>query len=214
MSSQAPGDGAGFATHGPVKSPLDFAGGLFLLALAALGFAGGFNLPFGTLSGIGSGLMPKVVATLVAAFGVLLLLQAFVWDGDRLEKWHLRGPFFVLGAVLVFAIFIRGSTLSLGGFAGIPLIGPVKVPPLGLIVAGPLAVIFSSLADRDTRPVELVVFSIVMTLLCGILFKEMLNLPIPFDPLGLIPDFLNNIYVGIKSALGQVFGGIRNLIVG
>jgi hypothetical protein len=201
------------ARNGLVRSPFDLAGGLFLLAIAALGFAGGFNLPFGTLSGIGSGLLPKVVATLVAAFGVLLILQALVFEGDRLERWHLRGPVFVLGAVLIFAVVIRGSTLTLGGFGGIPLLASVKVPPLGLIVAGPLAVIFSSFADRDTRLVEVVVFGVVMTLLCGLLFKELLNLPIPFDPAGLIPEPINHAYVGVKSGMGQFFAGIKNLIV-
>lgn len=213
MSTRSPDERAGGAAHGLVKSPLDFAGGIFLIALALLGLAGGFNLPFGTLSGIGSGLMPKVVAVLVAAFGVLLLLQALIWDGDRLDRWHLRGPVFVLGAVLVFAVFIRGSTLSLGGFAGLPLFGSLKVPPLGLIVAGPLAVMFSSFADKDTRPMEVVIFSVIMTLLCGLLFKELLSLPIPFDPAGLIPEPVTHVYTGAKSALGQAFGSIKNLIV-
>lgn len=213
MSTGSPGERAGGAGHGLVKSPLDLGGGVFLIALAALGFAGGFSLPFGTLSGIGSGLMPKVVATLVGVFGVLLLVQALVWEGDHLDRWHVRGPVFVLGAVLVFAVFIRGSTLTLGGFAGLPLLASVKVPPLGLIVAGPLAVMFSSLADKDTRPLEVVIFAVVMTLLCGLLFKELLSLPIPFDPAGLVPDAINHAYVGIKSALGHGFGSIKQLIV-
>jgi hypothetical protein len=213
MSTRSSDERAGSAVRGLVKSPLDFAGGIFLIALAALGFAGGFNLPFGTLSGIGSGLMPKVVATLVGAFGVLLLLQGLVWEGDRLDRWHARGPVFVLGAVLVFATVIRGSTLTLGGFAGLPALASVKIPPLGLIVAGPLAVMFSSFADKDTRPVEVVVFSLVMTLLCGLLFKELLSLPIPFDPAGLIPEPISHIYAGAKSALGLIFGSIKNLIV-
>lgn len=213
MSTRSSDEHASGAGHGLVKSPMDFAGGIFLIALAALGFAGGFSLPFGTLSGIGSGLMPKVVATLVGAFGILLLLQCLVWEGDRLERWHVRGPVFVLGAVLVFAVFIRGSTLSLGGFAGLPELASIKVPPLGLIVASPLAVMFSSFADKDTRPVEVVIFSVAMTLVCGLLFKEMLSLPIPFDPAGLIPEPITHVYTGAKSALGQVFGGIKNLIV-
>ena len=87
MTSQLARDRAGL-----VKSPLDLGGGVFLLCLAALGYAGGFNLPFGTLSGIGSGLLPKVVATLVAAFGVLLIVNSLMFEGDRLERWHLRGP--------------------------------------------------------------------------------------------------------------------------
>jgi hypothetical protein len=214
MSTRSPDEHSGGAGHGLLKSPLDFAGGIFLIALAALGFAGGFNLAFGTLSGIGSGLMPKVVAALVGAFGILLLLQSLVWDGDGLERWHLRGPVFVIGAVLIFAIFIRGSTLSLGGFAGLPTFASVKVPPLGLIVAGPLAVMFSSLADKDTRPAEVVIFAAIMTLLCGLLFKELLSLPIPFDPAGLVPESINQVYAGAKSAIGQVFGSIRKLFVG
>jgi putative tricarboxylic transport membrane protein len=199
--------------RGLVKSPFDLAGGLFLLGLAALGLAGGFNLPTGTLSGIGSGLMPRAVALLVGAFGVLLVVQSFLFEGEILEKWHLRGPVFVLGAVLVFAMLIRGSTLNFGGIFGIPVLASVKIPSLGLIVAGPLAVVISAFADKDTKPREIVVFALLMTLLCGLLFKEVLNLPIPFDPAGLIPDLVNSAYVGAKSALAHAFDAVKNLFV-
>jgi len=199
-------------TRGPVKSPLDFAGGLFLLAIAVLGFGGAFNLPTGTLSGIGSGLLPKTLAVLVGAFGVLLMVQGLLFEGDRLERWHLRGPVFVLGAVLVFALLIRGSTVNFGGVLGIPLLASVKLPGLGLIVAGPHSVIISSFADKDTKLGEIAVFSILMTVLCGLLFKEMLSLPIPFDPAGLIPAPVDDAYVGMKSAIGHALAGFKNLL--
>jgi Tripartite tricarboxylate transporter TctB family len=201
------------APRGLVKSPLDVAGGLFLLALAVIGFAGGFNLPTGTLSGIGSGLLPKTVALLIGAFGVFLVVQGLLVDGDSLEKWHLRGPVFVLGAVLLFAMVIRGSTLNFGGVLGVPVLASVQVPALGLIVAGPLAVIVSALAEKSTRPLEIVVFATVMTVLSGILFKELLNLPIPFDPAGLVPESINAGYVGIKSAIAHAFAAAKNLFV-
>ena len=54
-------------TRGLLKSPLDFGGGLFLIGLAIVGYVGGFSLPFGQLSGIGSGLLPKTVAVLVGS---------------------------------------------------------------------------------------------------------------------------------------------------
>jgi putative tricarboxylic transport membrane protein len=205
MSVQSAGGSPGAAGAGPVKSPFDLAGGLFLVGVAALGLAGGFNLPFGTLSGIGSGLLPRVVAILIGAFGVLLVLQALLVDGDRLERWHARGPVFVLGAVLMFAMVIRGSTLNFGGILGLPLLASVKVPPLGLLVAGPLAVIVSSFAAKDMRPLETVVFAVGMTLACGVLFKELLGLPIPFDPSGLVPDWLNGAYTGLKRVIASVF---------
>lgn len=198
---------------GLVKSPFDLAGGLFLLALAGLGLAGGFNLPSGTLSGIGSGLMPRVVAIMVGAFGVLLIVQALFYEGDHLDRWHVRGPVFVLGAVLVFAMLVRGSTLNFGGVFGIPLLASVKLPQLGLIVAGPLAVIVSSFASKETRPLEIVVFAVVMTLACGLLFKELLNLPIPFDPAGVIPDPVFRAYLGAKAAIASAFGVVKNLFV-
>lgn len=196
---------------GPVKSSVDLGAGLFLMALGLIGLAGGYNLPFGTLSGIGSGLLPRVVSLLVGAFGVMLVIQAFLAEGERLERWHLRGPVFVLGAVLVFAVVIRGSTLNLGGLAGIPVIASVKVPPLGLIIAGPLAVIVSGFASNETRVLEIVVFGVVMTLLSGLLFKELLGLPIPFDPAGIVPDFVNHAYEGVRSAVGQVISSIKQL---
>lgn len=206
--SQEPDTGA----RGFIKSPLDFAGGLFLVALAVLGFAGGFNLPTGTLSGIGSGLLPKSLAILVGAFGVLLIVQGLLFEGDRLERWHLRGPVFVLGAVVVFALLIRGTTLSFGGVFGIPVLS-VKIPGLGLIVAGPLSVIVAALADKGTKPLEIAIFGIVMTLLCGILFKELLNLPIPFDPIGLVPEPLNAAYAGAKSVIASAFSVVKSLFV-
>jgi hypothetical protein len=196
-------------SSGSIKSQLDFGGGLFLLGMAALGLVGGFTLPTGTLSGIGSGLLPRAVSILVGAFGVLLIVQSFLWEGDRLEKWHLRGPVFVLGAVLVFAMLVRGSTLTLGGIFGIPVLASIKVPAFGLIVAGPLAVIVSAFAAKDTRPAEIVVFAVVMTLFSGLLFKELLNLPIPYDPLGIIPEPVAAAYAGVKSALAAV----KNLLV-
>jgi hypothetical protein len=164
--AQAPGDRAQNDSRGVIKSPLDFGAGIFLLALAGIGYVGAFTLPFGHLSGIGSGLLPKSVAVLVAAFGALLVLQSLLVEGDRLERWGIRGPIFVLGAVLLFAFTIRS---------------------LGLAIAGPLCVIFSALADRETRPVELVLFSIVLTAACIGLFKFLLRLPIPVFPPGYGP---------------------------
>jgi hypothetical protein len=164
----------------------EVAAGLFLIALAVVAWIGGYKLNFGRLSGIGPGLMPKVTAAIVAAFGLLLVLQGLTAVREKMEAWSLRGMIFVLGAVLVFAATVR---------------------PLGLVVAGPLAVIISGFADKDSRIVELVIYAIVLTLLCGMLFKDMLGLPIPFDPLGLLGP-LDGYYREAKTVMKTFFLGI------
>jgi hypothetical protein len=180
--SQAPERGP------PRRSAIDIAGGLFLLGIAALGYIGGFNLPVGHLSGIGSGLLPKTLAFLVAAFGILLIVQGLFAPGPALERWAIRGPFFVLSAVVVFALTIRWG---------------------GLIIAGPLAVVMCSLGSNETRPTEIAIFAVALTLLSGLLFKELLNLPIPFDPLGLIPSSLSQVYIGAKNGLAGLFMALK-----
>jgi len=161
-----PDSTADSAPRGFVRSPLDFAGGVFLVAIAALGFWGAFTLPFGHMNSIGSGLLPKSVAVLVGVFGFALVLQGLLMKGDLLESWGIRGIVFVLGAVLIFAFTIR---------------------TLGLSMAGPLTVIVASLADRDTRPIEIVIFAIVITSVSIGIFKFLLRLPMPIFPPGYGP---------------------------
>lgn len=157
--------------RGLVKSPQDFGAGIFLIVFAAIGFFGAWELKFGQLRGIGPGLMPKVMAVLLAAFGVLLIVTSLITRGSLLERWSIRGPFFVLGAVLLFAATIRGFDF-----------GVLKMPPLGLVVAGPLAVMVSAFADHETRWSEVLIFAIAITAVCIGMFKYILKLPIPIAP--------------------------------
>jgi hypothetical protein len=171
------GDGAQTASTGLIKSQIDFGAGLLLIALAVVGFFGSLNLRFGSLTSVGPGLVPRSVAVLVGLFGIGLLISSCLAAGARVERWTLRGPFFLLGSVLVFAMTIRGSTLSLAGLT-------VTIPQLGLAIAGPLTVFVSALADKDLRPVELVLYTVVLTAACIGMFKFLLGLPIPLLPVG------------------------------
>lgn len=168
MSDQNEASRGDTAGGGAIKSPQDFAGGLFLIALAGVALWASGKLDMGTLRSIGPGMLPRATATVVAGFGALLVVMSFLSPGASLDRWHLRGPVFVLGAALLFAWTVR---------------------PLGLIIAGPLALLFASFADKETRLVEVVIFAVVMTAFCIGLFGYLLNLPIPIKPTSLPVPF-------------------------
>jgi putative tricarboxylic transport membrane protein len=135
--------------------------GLFLLVSAAFGYYAAYPLEAGSMSGVGSGLMPKSVAIGLGAFGIYLTASGLVGEHERIEGFSFRGIIFVLGGILAFAATVR---------------------PLGLLVAGPLAMLISSIGDPDTRPLEILIFTACMTLGCYLLFKVILHLPMPVLP--------------------------------
>jgi putative tricarboxylic transport membrane protein len=153
-SSEKPSAGAGLR----VRAPLELAAGVFLVVVALIALWAGSDLPLGTMRSMGAGMLPRSLAVLVAFAGVAVIVTAFVTDGADLGKWPLRGPLFILGAVLIFALTIR---------------------TLGLAFAGPLAMIFGSFASDEVRWKETIIFSVCLTGACILLFKVLLGLPIP-----------------------------------
>lgn len=154
-----------------VRSTQDMAAGLFMILLAVIAFVLAYDLPMGTLRQLGPGMLPKAFAAICAGLGALLSLSSLRFHGEKLEGWSWRGVLFVLGAACVFGLAIRGFD-----------IGPIHVPQLGLVVAGPLVILISGLAADDFKPKELVIFAVVMSTACALLFKYALSLPIPLAP--------------------------------
>lgn len=139
----------------------DVVAGNVLIAVALAAFVGVLNLPTADGTNVGPGMMPKATAVLIGCVGVIILITGLFPNADRLGRWSLRGPLFVLGAVVLFAATVR---------------------TLGLAVAGPLAIIVSAFADKESRVVEVLIFAAVLTGLAVGLFKYALRLPIPLAP--------------------------------
>jgi hypothetical protein len=164
-------DGAPEA-RGFVKSPQDMMAGLFLIAFGLFCLWASSNLTLGRGANLGPGSFPRGLSFMLMAVGAIVVVQALTVVGPRLEAWSLRGPLFVLGAVLIFAGTIRGTTLY----------GVNIIPQLGLVVAGPLTLIVASLAAEERNWFQTLVFSVLMTTFCILLFKVALKLPIPIAP--------------------------------
>jgi putative tricarboxylic transport membrane protein len=137
----------------------DLLGGLAVIAVAAFAYWLARKLPTGAAGGMGPGALPKGLAILLGGLGCLLLLNAF--NSEILPGWSARGPLFVLGALVLFGLTVR---------------------PLGLAVAGPLAIAAAGFASSEARWRETLVYGLAMTAFCVALFKFALGLPIPLAP--------------------------------
>jgi hypothetical protein len=161
----------GRGSGGPVRGPQSLAGGLVLLALAALALWLTSDLSKGTLRSMGPAMLPDWLAYGVALCGLALVAGAFMKAGEALERWSLRGPLLVLVAILAFAATIRPFSF-----------GPLSLPGLGLVAAGPLAIIIGGYATNEVRLRDLVILALTLTPFCMVLFGDLLNLPIPIFP--------------------------------
>jgi hypothetical protein len=141
-----------------VRAPQNLAAGLCLVALSLLALWAGADLDSGRLRAMGPGMLPRALAVIVGLTGVALVVLSLVKHGEPLGHWPLRGPVFVVLGIVSFALTIRS---------------------VGLIVAGPAVAIISGAASPETRPIELLVFAVLITAFCVGLFRYALHLPIP-----------------------------------
>jgi len=132
-----------------------------VIAVALFAFWQAAALPIGTLGGMGPGMLPKSLAVLFGVLGALLVLGSVFEAGPPLERWSIRGPVFVALAIVAFGLTVR---------------------PLGLVVAGPVAIVIAAPASEEVRWVETIVVGVLMTAICVGLFKFALGLPIPLAP--------------------------------
>ncbi|MEP9352530.1 tripartite tricarboxylate transporter TctB family protein [Xanthobacter sp. KR7-65] len=143
-----------FHREGTRIGPADFSGVLLVAAIAAASLAVGSVLPAA----------PDGIPPAAFAFGILYLavmIGLVILAARRstfLDRSGLRGPIFVVGGIIAFALTVRS---------------------VGLLVAGPLLAIISGAAAPDTKFGELLLFAVGMTAVSIALFRYLLQLPMP-----------------------------------
>ena len=166
---RTPPNGGGFRFK--VRGPRDFYGGLALIALAIVAIWTSGDLPGTHGFAFGPGTAPRLFAGLLAAVGALVALSGLLVDGPPLESYAIRGPAWVILAILAFAGMIRGVSL-----------GPVTIPPLGLVPSTFAAFMVSIFGSTEMRWLESLIAAVVMTAFCVALFVYLLQLPFQLWP--------------------------------
>ena len=154
-----------------IRGPRDFYGGLAMLGLALLAFWASSDLPGQEGFAFGPGTTPRLFATLLLVVSVLIVINGLLSDGPPVEAMAVRGPAFVITAILFFAVTIRGFDFW-----------SIRIPGLGLIPATYLAFMISIRGSSEMRWIESLIAAAGMTVFCVGLFAYLLQLPFPLWP--------------------------------
>ncbi len=149
---------------GPIRNQQDFYGGL-VLALFAL-FAVWSSSDLAGVRGFqfGPGTAPRMFAFLLGSMGIVIMLIGVFTDGPKVQRYAVRGPLWVIAAILFFAFAVRS---------------------LGLVFTSFFTIMIAAAASEEVRWKESIIWAAALTLFCCLLFPKALGLP-----LALWPDWL------------------------
>jgi putative tricarboxylic transport membrane protein len=144
-----------------ILNPQDYYGGLALIGLALFAFWASSDLPGMRGFSFGPGTAPRLFATVLLIFAVVVMAIGLFVEGQPLEQYAVRGPLFVTIAILTFAFTVR---------------------QLGLVPASFLTFVIASAGSKETRWVEALIAAAGLTAFCVFLFVYALNLPFQLWP--------------------------------
>lgn len=158
------------ALGGP-GSAREYFGGAALAALAIFAYIASRDLPGMSGFKFGPGTAPRGFATVLGALGLVLAANGAFTKGPGIDRFHIRGPVFVTLSVLIFAATVRSFGLAASSF---------------------LSICAAAAATPDARVVETLIWAVVLTAFCCVLFLSpyLLGLPIPLWPVSSDPMVL------------------------
>jgi putative tricarboxylic transport membrane protein len=144
-----------------VKNQQDFYGGMALILLALVAFVASNDLPGMRGFAFGPGTAPRLFAMTLALLSLGVVVMGLLVPGPAVSRYKLRGVIFIIGAILAFAATIR---------------------PLGLIIASFSTIVICAAAADDVKWRETVIWAVILTIFCALLFPYGLNLPFQLWP--------------------------------
>jgi hypothetical protein len=139
----------------------DLLFGLFLIIVAGIALVATRNLSGGNAADMGPAYMPRAIAIGLLGFGLWFSIRGVTRPFLGIAPVLLRPLLAITASVAVFALTASRLGLALSSFA---------------------AILIASLATREARPVESVVFALALSTAAVLLFVKVLGLPVPIWP--------------------------------
>ena len=139
-----------------IRSPQDFGAAILFAVFGVVGLWFGRDYALGTPTRIGPGYVPALASWGLVAIGALLAARSAAFEGPKIEAGAWRPRLLILASILVFAGLIELT---------------------GLVVASVASMIVAGFATREARKGELVVLSVLFSVLCALMFVVALSQP-------------------------------------
>lgn len=143
-----------------IKSEEDFWAGVMFAGFGLTGLLVARAYPMGTALRMGPGYFPICLSGLLLAMGAIIMIRSLQVSGERVSGFRWRGPLLLGLAFLSFGLLM--DTFALGFAAAVASV-----------------VVFSALAERDFRPLQVAVLTLVLVGAAVGTFIYGLNLPYP-----------------------------------
>ncbi len=149
-----------------IKSERDFISGLMFMATGTAFAWGATQYTIGEAARMGPGYFPLMLGIVLAVLGLLILFESMVVeteDGEPIGKIAWKPLGYIIGANVAFGVLL----------GGLPSLG---VPAMGLIVAIFALVFIASLAADHFYLKEVLILSVILSVLSYGAFIKLLNL--------------------------------------
>lgn len=157
-----------------IKAPKDFWAGLMFMAFGIGFLLIARNYAMGTAVRMGPAYFPTMLGGLLALIGLVIFVQSFALDGERIPRIRLRPMFFILLAIILFGILLR---------------------PIGLILATAIVVFVGAFGGHDFKLRDVTFLYIGLAIFAVVVFVKGLGLPIPVCP-SVLDDACRRIGIG------------------
>jgi hypothetical protein len=144
-----------------ISKQKDFWAGLMFIAFGLLAIVVAHDYPMGTAVRMGPGYFPTYLGAIMMVIGAITAGGAYRAQGNAVERWGWRPLLWLSAAFAAFGVIIESA---------------------GFVLALLALIIASSLAGRDTRPLELAVLIAVLITGSVALFVYALELPYRLFP--------------------------------
>lgn len=144
-----------------IRNSRNLIAGIGLATIAIVFWYQVSALPLIRGTSLGSGGLPKISAGCLVLCGLYLIVISFLRSGETVERVPFSGILSIVAAVVVFA----GA-----------------LDHLGLFITGAIAALIAGLGAPDRRWKELLVFPLLLSGFCTILFVWLLGISLPIWP--------------------------------